>query len=128
MSQNTGQNLVLSASSSFGLDNTIDSGSGGLQFSTNGTNILNLGAGSQAGYVKFNEYGQGNKAGSGGTGVPTYSLLVDSVGEIIEGPVSSGGGTPVITKESFSPFAGQVQYNLNPLGVNNPQDLSLIHI
>ena len=84
-SQNTGQNLILSASSSFGQDNTIDSGSGGLQFRTNGTNILNLGAGSQAGYVKFNEYGQGNKAGSGGIGVPTYSLLVDSVGEIIEG-------------------------------------------
>jgi hypothetical protein len=128
MSQNTGQNLVLSASSSFGLDNTFDSGGGGLQFSTNGTNTLNLGAGSQSGYVKFNEYGQGNKAGSGGTGVPAYSLLVDSVGEIIEGPVSSGGGTPVIIKESFSPFVGQINYDLNPLGVNNPQDENYVNI
>ena len=128
MSQNTGQNLILSASSSFGQDNTIDSGSGGLQFRTNGANILNLGTGSQAGYVKFNEYGQGNKGGSGGTGVPAYSLLVDSVGEIIEGPVSSGGGTPVIIKESFSPFVGQSNYDLNPLGVNNPQDENYVNI
>ena len=126
MSQNTGQNLVLSASSSFGLDNTIDSGNGGLQFRTNSSNILNLGTGTQQGYVKFNEYGQGNKAGSGGTGVPTYSLLVDSVGEIIEGPVSSGGGT--IIKESFSPFVGQINYDLNPLGQNNPQDENYVNI
>ena len=129
LSQFTGQYLTLSASSSLGLDNTFESGGAGLQFSTGtGINILNLGAGTQSGYVKFNEYGQGNKTGSSGIGTPTYSLLVDAAGEIIEGPVSSGGGTPVIKKESFSPSAGDTQYNLNPLGVNNPQDENYVNI
>ena len=127
-SQNTGQNLVLSASSSLGLDNTIESGGGGLQFNTTGTNILNLGAGSQSGYVKFNEYGQGNKTGSSTIGTPTYSLLVDAAGEIIEGPVSSGGGT--IIKQSFTPSQGTTAYILDPIGSggNHPTDANYVNV
>ena len=126
--QNTGQNLVLSASSSLGLDNTIESGGGGLQFNTTGTNILNLGAGSQSGYVKFNEYGQGNKTGSSTIGTPTYSLLVDAAGEIIEGPVSSGGGT--IIKQSFTPSQGTTAYILDPIGSggNHPTDANYVNV
>ena len=39
-----------------------------------------------------------------------------------------GGGAPVIIKESFSPFVGQTNYDLNPLGQNNPQDENYVNV
>jgi hypothetical protein len=39
-----------------------------------------------------------------------------------------GGGAPVIIKESFSPFVGQTNYDLNPLGVNNPQNENYVNV
>ena len=107
-SQNTGNNLILAASSSFGQDNEINSSGGGIRFRTNGIDILNLGSGASSGYVKFNEYGQGNKTGSAGVAIPTYNLLVDGTGEIIEAPITGGASATITSRQTTTTSATTV--------------------
>jgi hypothetical protein len=101
-------------------DRTIDMGSFNLNFINGDTFVLDVNFEIRTGNIRLSEFGSGNK-----TGTETYSLGVDSDGDLIEIPLGSGSGDNIYNSNGTLTGNRIVNGNSNNLSITGLNNLSL---